>query len=178
MAVPVVIVVAAAENGVIGRDNGLIWRLKSDLKLFRSLTIGRPLVMGRKTFDSIGKPLPGRETIVVTRDPGFRPEGVAVTHDLDAALALGQQIAARTGADSVAIGGGAEIYRQVLPRADRIHLTLVHTAPEGDATFPLPVPAAFSETSRRAMPSGPDDEFPFTILAYERGENAPRSATS
>ena len=168
MTVPVVIVVAAAENGVIGRDNGLIWRLKSDLKLFRSLTLGRPLVMGRKTFQSIGKPLPGRETIVVTRDPGFRPDGVAVAQDLDAALALGQEAAARMGADSVAIGGGAEIYRQVLPRADRIHLSLVHASPLGDALFPVPPPPPFRPVSRREVPAGPDDEHSFSVLVYER----------
>lgn len=168
MTVPVAIVVAAAENGVIGRDNGLIWRLKSDLKHFRSLTIGRPLIMGRKTFESIGKPLPGRETIVLTRDPGFSAAGVHVAHEPDEALATGQAIAARLGADSVAIGGGAEVYALLLPRTDRIHLTRVATSPDGDAHFPAVDPAAFRLASRSDHPAGPDDEFAFSILDYVR----------
>jgi dihydrofolate reductase len=168
MTVPVVIVVAAADNGVIGRDNGLVWRLKTDLKRFRSLTLGRPLIMGRKTFESIGKPLPGRETIVLTRDPSFRPEGVHLAHDLEQALALGQEVAARLGADSVVIGGGENVYRQALPRTDRIHLTQVHAQPEGDAVFPPVDPSRFRESARSDHPAGPDDEHPFSFIDYDR----------
>jgi dihydrofolate reductase len=177
MPVPVVIVVAAAENGVIGRDNGLIWRLKTDLKRFRSLTLGRPLIMGRKTFQSIGKPLPGRETIVLTRDPGFRPEGVAVAGDLQGALALGQEIAARLGADSVVIGGGDQIYRQALPFTERIHLTLVRTSPQGDALFPTVDPALFREVRRDDHPAGPDDEHAYSFVEYERRASAGAAAS-
>ena len=131
MSLPVVIVVAAAENGVIGRDNQLIWRLKTDLRHFRELTLGRPLIMGRKTFQSIGKPLPGRETIVLTRDPAFRHEGVAVAHTMDAALARGQDIGLRMGADSVVVAGGAQVYALAMPQVSRIHLTRVHASPDG-----------------------------------------------
>ncbi|MCZ8106712.1 MAG: dihydrofolate reductase [Burkholderiales bacterium] len=168
MALPVVIVVAAADNGVIGRDNGLIWRLKTDLRRFRSLTLGRPLVMGRKTFESIGKPLPGRETIVVTRNPSFRPEGAAVAGSLEEALALGQEIGARIGADCVVVGGGADIYAQALPLAERIHLTRVHAAPQGDSVFPALDPARYRTLSRESHPAGPDDEFPFEFVDLQR----------
>jgi dihydrofolate reductase len=166
--VPIVIVVAAADNGVIGRDNGLVWRLKTDLRRFRGLTLGRPLVMGRKTFESIGKPLPGRETIVLTRDTSFRPAGVAVAHDLAEALALGQEVAARLGSDSVVIGGGDQVYRQALPVTDRIHLTEVHVSPEGDALFPPVDRAVFGETAREDHAAGPDDEHAFSFVDLVR----------
>ncbi len=168
VALPVVIVVAAADNDVIGRDNGLIWRLKTDLRRFRALTLGRPLVMGRKTFESIGKPLPGRETIVVTRNPSFRPDGVAAAGSLEEALALGQEIGARIGADSVVVGGGADIYAQALPLAVRVHLTRVHASPEGDSRFPRLDPAQYRILSRVSHPAGPDDEFPFEFVDLER----------
>lgn len=168
MTVPLAIVVAAAENGVIGRDNGLVWRLKSDLRHFRALTIGRPLIMGRKTFDSIGKPLPGRETIVLTRDPGFSADGVHVAHDPEEALALSQDIARRMNADSVAVGGGGEVYRLLLPHTDRIHLTRVATSPAGDAHFPDIDATAFRLVRREEHPAGPDDEFAFAFLDYVR----------
>lgn len=168
MALPVVIVVAAADNDVIGRDNGLIWRLKTDLRRFRALTLGRPLVMGRKTFESIGKPLPGRETIVVTRNPTFRPEGAAAAGSLEEALALGQEIGARIGADSVVVGGGADIYAQALPLAERIHLTRVHATPQGDSLFPPLDPARYRTLSREFHPAGPDDEFSFDFVDLQR----------
>lgn len=174
MTIPVVIVVAAAENGVIGNENRLIWRLKTDLRHFRTLTLGRPLVMGRKTFDSIGMPLPGRETIVLTRDPSFRAPGVAVAHDLHGAIALGREIADRLGADSVVIAGGDQIYRLALPVTDRIHLTRVHASPPGDAFFPRVDPALFREVRREDHPAGPDDEHAFSVVDYVR--HTPRGA--
>ena len=168
MTLPVALVVAAADNDVIGRDNGLIWRLRTDLRHFRQLTLGRPLVMGRKTFLSIGAPLPGRETIVLTRDPAFAHEGIRVAHGLDEALALAQDVGAAMGADSVAIGGGGDIYAQTIGRADRIHLTRVHVRPEGDTLFPAIDPALFREVRREAHPAGSSDEHPFTFIDYER----------
>ncbi|MCP8937204.1 dihydrofolate reductase [Alsobacter sp. SYSU M60028] len=165
---PVALVVAVAENGVIGRDNGLIWRLKTDLRHFRALTLGRPVVMGRKTFDSIGKPLPGRETIVLTRDAGFAAPGVTVARSLDEALALGQKIGERLGADSVTVAGGAQVYAQAMPFADRLNVTLVHASPEGDALFPKVDPAVFSVVRREDHPAGPDDEHAFSFVDYER----------
>lgn len=168
MSIPLAIIVAVADNGVIGRDNTLIWRLRSDLQHFKTLTLGKPMVMGRKTFQSIGKPLPGRETIVVTGDKSFRPEGVQVACDLELALALASERAAAMGADMIPIVGGGEIYRQAMPLADRIQLTRVHCAPEGDTFFADPDPAHFVETRRESHPAGPQDEFAFTFIDYAR----------
>jgi dihydrofolate reductase len=168
VALPLVSVVAAAENGVIGRDNGLIWRIRTDLRRFRALTLGRPLVMGRKTFQSIGKPLPGRETIVVTRDPGFSAPGAHVAHGLDAALNLAQELGTRLNADSVVIAGGAQIYAETMGLVDRIHMTLVKASPPGDALFPPIDPARFREVRREDHPAGPDDEFAFSFIDFVR----------
>jgi dihydrofolate reductase len=168
MSVPVVAVAALADNGVIGDDNRLIWRLKTDLKRFRALTMGRPLLMGRKTFQSIGRPLPGRHMVVLTRDPDFAAEGVAIARSLEEGLALGQELACQHGADSVVIGGGEDVYRQAMPLCERLHLTLVHAEPPGDAHFPEFPRAEWAETSRQPHPAGPDDEHPFTFLDLKR----------
>jgi len=165
---PLILVVAVADNGVIGRDNRLLWRLKTDLRRFRELTWGKPMIMGRKTFESIGKPLPGRETIVLTRDPAFQAEGIRVALSWPEAVATGQSLAKRMGADAVAVAGGAEVYALALPEVGRIHLTEVHAAPEGDAVFPDFNRSAFRETARRDHPAGPDDEHPFTFVDLER----------
>lgn len=165
---PIVLIAAIADNGVIGDDNRLIWRLKTDLRRFRSLTLGRPVLMGRKTFLSIGKPLPGRETIVLTRDAGFSAEGVRIAHSLDEALALGQEVAAASGADSVIVAGGAEIYRQALPLADRLELTLVHTKPPGDALFPDWERYAFLPGAKEPHPADADNEHPYTFVTHHR----------
>jgi dihydrofolate reductase len=123
--IPLHLVAAIADNGVIGEGNRLIWRLKSDLKRFRAITWGKPMVMGRKTFESIGKPLPGRETIVLTRDAGFAAEGVSVAHSLEEAFAKAQAIGRRMGAEAAMVAGGADVYAQALPRCDMLRLTLV-----------------------------------------------------
>lgn len=167
-ALPIVLIAAVADNGVIGDDNRLIWRLKTDLRRFRSLTLGRPVVMGRKTYLSIGKPLPGRETIVLTRDLEFAPEGVHVAHSLEQALAAGQLIGAGIGADSVTVAGGADVYRQALPLADRLELTLVHAEPDGDAAFPVWDRSAFVADKRESHPRSADDEHPFTFATFRR----------
>lgn len=168
MALPVVLIAAIADNGVIGDGNRLIWRLKTDLRRFRNLTLGRPVLMGRKTFLSIGKPLPGRETIVLTRDPAFKAEGVHVAHSLEEGLAEGQRLGAAMAADSVVVAGGAEIYAQALPIADRLELTLVHAEPEGDAVFPEWGRAAFDLAGRESHPASADDEHAFTFATYRR----------
>ena len=131
MSAPLVtLIVAVADNGVIGRENTLPWHLPEDLKRFKRLTMGKPMIMGRKTFESIGKPLPGRLNIVVTRDSNYRREGVEVVHGTDAALE------AAAGASEVMVIGGAELFRLFLPRAGRIHLTRVHGNIEGDVMWP------------------------------------------
>lgn len=165
---PLIIVVAVADNGVIGNHNKLVWRLKTDLRRYRELTLGKPMIMGRKTYESIGRPLPGRETIVLTRDPGFSAEGVHVARDWDEAVAMGEELAERMGADAITVAGGAEIYQLALPQAARIHLTEVHAVPPGDTVFPAFDRAAFREVARRDHPAGPDDEHPFTFIDLER----------
>ena len=134
--VPLVLVAAVARNGIIGANGGLPWRLSSDLKRFKALTWGKPLVTGRKTFESIGRALPGRETIVVTRDPTFAPSGVLVAHNLEAALDLAAERACAMGADEIIIGGGGEIYAQTIARAHRLFITEVALDAEGEARFP------------------------------------------
>ena len=162
------LVVAAAENGVIGRNNQLLWRLKTDLRRFRELTWGRPMIMGRKTFESIGKPLPGRETIVLTRDPAFSATGVHVAGTWDEALAKSSALAEIMGSSEIAVVGGAEIYALALPHVQKIFLTNVHAAPEGDAMFPVLDRSIFREMNRRDHPKGPDDEYSFTFIDLER----------
>ena len=162
------IVAAIAENGVIGRDNGLVWRLRSDLRRFRDVTVGKPVIMGRKTFTSIGRPLPGRDNIVLTRDPDFAASGVAVAGGWAEAKRLASEFAAQSGATEIAIIGGAEIYRLALPDAVRLRLTVVHASPKGDVVFPPYDPADYVVVGRDERPAGPDDEHPFTFLDLER----------
>ncbi|HWV41792.1 dihydrofolate reductase [Pseudorhodoplanes sp.] len=166
--IAIVLVVAVAENGVIGRDNKLPWRIKSDLKFFKSVTMDRPVVMGRKTYDSIGKPLPGRTNIVITRRPDFAAPGILVAPGVEPALAAARGDALRRGADTIAVIGGTEIFAQTLPLADRIILTLVHAKPVGDTYFPDLDPAVWREAERLPQPKGPDDEYGFTIVHYQR----------
>ena len=166
--IPLTIVAAVADNGVIGDDNRLIWRLKSDLRHFKEITLGKPMIMGRKTFDSIGRPLPGRRTIVMTRDPGFAVEGVDVARSFDAACARGCELAREMGVAEVIIAGGTQVYAQALPLAQTLRLTRVHATPDGDAAFP-----DFDSTQFRVIreidhPSGSDDEFAFTFIDMER----------
>jgi dihydrofolate reductase len=166
--IAIVFVVAVADNGVIGRDGGLPWRLKSDMAHFRRLTIGKPVVMGRKTFLSLNKPLKDRTNIVVTRDKSFSAAGAVVAHDLDAALTIARDDARRRGTDSVMVIGGADIYTQTLPLADRIELTLVHLEPPGDTLFPALDQRHWREVARSEHPAGPDDDAPFALLTFAR----------
>jgi len=168
--VRVVLVAAVALNGVIGLNGGLPWRLSSDLKRFKALTWGKPLMMGRKTFDSIGRPLPGRETIVATRDPGFAPPGVFVAHDVKAALDLAAERARVMGADQIIVAGGAEIYAQTIDRASRLFITEVALDAEGEARFPPIDPLKWREVRREAGERGPRDEADFAFVEYERQE--------
>lgn len=162
------LVVAVAENGVIGSEGGLPWRLSSDLKTFRRLTMGKPLIMGRRTFQSIGKPLDGRDNIVVTRDPYFAPEGVSVTDSIADALTLARVMARTRGADEVMIIGGAEIYDATLAVADRIYLTRVHASPAGDRHFVALDPAEWLERERETLPQGPKDDHAATLIVMDR----------
>jgi dihydrofolate reductase len=164
----IVLVAAIAENGVIGRGNALPWRLKSDMQHFRALTMGKPVVMGRKTYLSIGKPLPGRTTIVVSRDRAFAAPGIVVAPSLDAALTAARGDALRRNADAILIAGGAEIYEQALPLATQLAITHVHKHVDGDACFPAIDPTLWQEGRRVAPQRAAEDEADFEFVTYER----------
>jgi len=160
------LIVAVAENGVIGRDNDLPWRLPGDLKRFKSVTMGKPLIMGRRTYDSIGRPLPGRANIVLTRDVDFHPDGVLAVHDPDAAIEVAEQEAERVGATEIMVIGGAGVYEIFLNRASRIYLTEIHDSPTGDTEFMPLDPAIWRETDReRHVAEGSDSsDYSFVVL--------------
>ena len=163
----IVLIVAVADNGVIGAGNAIPWRLKTDLRRLKALTIGRPVVMGRKTFESFPRrPLPGRTNIVVTRDPTFRGAGAVVTTSLPDALALARADALRRSVAEIAVIGGTEIYVQCMDVADRLEVTEVHARPEGDTRFPAIDKARWDEVSRVPHPAGPDDSAAFTYVTY------------
>ena len=165
---PLIIVVAVAENGVIGHNNELPWRLPGDARHFQRMTMGKPVIMGRSTLQSMGKALPGRANIVLTRDPNFRFEGVLVARDLESGLALAAQEAQRMGAKEIAIIGGAGVFAEALPRTARIELTEVHARPEGDTHFPEFDRKEWRETRR----DGPHQEkgatYPYSFVTLER----------
>jgi dihydrofolate reductase len=173
MALPLVIVVAIAENGVIGKDNGLSWRMPSDLKRFRRITMGKPLIMGRKTFQSIGRPLPGREIVVVTRDEAFEAAGVHIVHSPPEAVMKAQELAAKMGSDEIIIAGGAAIYAALLACASRIDLTRVHARIEGDAIFPSLDRKGWRETGREKHDAQPGDDHDFTLITLSRARRSP-----
>jgi dihydrofolate reductase len=166
--IDIVLIAAVAENGVIGRDNRLPWRLKSDMQHFRNVTMGKPVVMGRRTFQSLARPLDGRTTIVVTRDPDFSAGGIVVAPSLQAALAAARGDALRRGADAIMVAGGAEIYKQAMLLAEELLITLVHARPEGDAVFPEIDRKVWRETDRSEHPAGRGDEAGFAVVRYER----------
>ncbi len=165
---PLLIVAAVAHNGVIGANNRLLWRLSSDLKRFKALTLGKPLVMGRKTFESIGRPLPGRETIVVTRHAAFVPAGALVAHSLEAALALAAERAAAMGADAIVIAGGGEIYAQTIGRADRLAITEVALEPRRRHALSADRSGRMARGQARDWRAWRRDEADFAFVDYER----------
>ena len=164
----IVLIVAVAENGVIGANGAIPWRLRSDLARFKTLTTGRPVVMGRKTFVSIGRPLPGRTNIVVTRDSGFRADGVVVTYSFTDAKAIATGDALRRFATEIAVIGGAEIYAQWMDSADRLEITEVHARPDGDTRLPAVDQAVWEEVARVRNPAGPDDSADFSYVTFRR----------
>jgi dihydrofolate reductase len=168
----IILLAAVSENGVIGRDNRLPWRLKSDMQHFRAVTVGKPVIMGRKTYESIGKPLKGRTTIVVSRDAAFAAPGVLVAAVLDAALAAARGDALRRGADAIIVAGGAEIYLQTMPLATRLEITQVYKSVDGDARFPAINPQFWRETTRVEHEPGAEDEAAFAFITCERATAA------
>ena len=166
--VPLAFIVARAENGVIGREGGLPWHLSGDLKFFKAQTLGKPVVMGRKTYESIGKPLPGRPNLVITRDPAFRAEGVEVFGDVASALARARALAAGSGAEEIMVIGGGQIFEETWAQARRLYLTVVHASPEGDTHMTAPDPAEWREVRRDPPVSGGEGQPDFSIVVLER----------
>jgi dihydrofolate reductase len=164
----IVLVVAVADNGVIGSHGAIPWRLKSDMQRFKRMTIGKPVVMGRKTFASIGRPLPGRTNILLTRDANFRAGGAVVTTSFADARAVATGDALRRSADEIAVIGGAEIYAQWMACADRLEVTEVHVRPEGDTCFASIDTATWEEVARVRNPAGPEDSADFSYVTYRR----------
>jgi dihydrofolate reductase len=168
MPIPLSIIAAVADNGVIGRDNKLIWRLRTDLRRFRALTMGKPMIMGRRTFESLGQPLKGREIVVISSSRSFKAGGVHVVHSFGEAVSRAEELAAGLSAAEIMVGGGYRVFAEALPLAKRLYLTLVHCEPAGDARFPRYSPLDFRETRRERHDSSPDDEHPFTFVDLER----------
>jgi dihydrofolate reductase len=162
------IIVAVAENGVIGNNNSLPWKLPEDLQNFKRITMGKPVVMGRKTYESIGKPLPGRTNIVITRNVSFHAEGVQVVHSIDDALAMASEIAAHAGVGEVMVMGGADIYAATIPRADRLYITEVHASVEGDAVLPTIDWTCWREVCREQRVAQSPNPYDYSFVCYER----------
>jgi len=158
------VIAAVAENGVIGRENGLPWRLPEDLRHFKRITMGKPVIMGRRTWDSIGRPLPGRTNIVISRNPDCVVEGILVVASLEEALARAGRIAAADGVEEAVVIGGAEIYRAAIPRADRLYITEVHVSVEGDTRLPAIDWRQWREVSREYHTG----ELDYSFVRYER----------
>lgn len=156
------LVLAISENGVIGRTGGLPWHLPEDLHHFKSLTMGHTVVMGRKTFEAVGRPLRGRHTVVVTKDRAFQPEGVTVAHNIEDALGWG------TGDEEIFVAGGADVYRQTLPYADRVYLTLVHARVEGDVDFAELDLSTWKLVEEQFHARDERHEYSFSIRVYSR----------
>jgi len=164
----IVILAAVAENGVIGRGDVLPWRLKSDMRHFRAMTMGKPVVIGRKTYLSIGRPLAGRTTIVVSRDSGFAAPGILVAPSLEAAITAARGDALRRNAGAIVIAGGADIYAQALPLATQLAITHVHQRVDGDARFPAIDADVWREGARSEHQPAAEDEAAFAFVTYER----------
>ena len=164
----VVLVAAIGENGVIGRDGQLPWHLRSDLQHFKKVTLNRPVIMGRRTFESIGRLLPQRTNILVTRDLGLVAPGTVLATSLDAAFAYARDDARKRGVDEIMVIGGSDIFAATIADADRLEITLVHASPEGDVTFPPIDPRAWRAVAHEWHKRGPHDDVDFTTLTYER----------
>jgi len=174
MAPRISIIAALAGNLVIGRDNRLPWHLPADLGRFKALTMGRPMLMGRRTWESLPGLLPGRSHLVLTRDPDYRADGCRIVHSLEEALEAAGEV------PELMVIGGAELYAQALPLADRLYLTLVRACPDGDTFFPDYDPADWRETDREDRPADERNPYPYSFLTFERRvwPGRPPSATA
>lgn len=161
-------VVAVAQNGTIGRDNDMPWRLSTDLKRFKALTLGKPVIMGRKTWESIGRPLPGRLNVVISRNADFAVQGATVVHSLEEAIEVAKNHAEQAQIDEICIIGGGNIYTQAMPMADIVHLTHVLADIEGDTGFPELDPAEWQVIASENVPVGEKDNYPTRYCVYKR----------
>lgn len=164
----IALIAAVADNGVIGNEKEMVWHIKSEFQYFKKTTIGHPVIHGRKSFEALGKPLPKRANIVVTRDKGYKAEGVTVVHTLEEALNLAKDIARKDGVDEVFVCGGAEIYKMALPLADRFYLTEVHMKPDGITKFPAFDRHEWVETKREFHKALEGESADYTITVLER----------
>lgn len=172
MQIPVYLIVAVAENGVIGHDGTMPWRLSTDLKRFKSLTMGKPVVMGRKTWVSLGRPLPGRANIVITRDKNFSADGAIVVHSLSEGLRIGRMEAEKANADAVFVIGGGEIFREAMGLAQKMYVTEIQAKIAGDTYFPVFDPMQWRATFAENVPAGEKDTHASRFVVYERTEHA------
>ncbi|KGK40971.1 dihydrofolate reductase [Nitrincola sp. A-D6] len=166
------IIVAQSQNRVIGVNNKLPWYLPEDLKYFKQITQGKPIIMGRKTYESIGRPLPGRTNIVITRDSSYQLPGIKVVHTLDQALELAEQQALVDGSEEVLVIGGSEIYALALPQADRLYVTQVHASIAGDAFFPVLEADQWQEMLRQDFSADGPNPYDYSFIVYQRADNA------
>jgi dihydrofolate reductase len=164
----IVLIAAVADNGVIGADGAIPWRLKSDQRRFKAMTMGKPVVMGRKTFLSLPRPLPGRTNIVLTRDANFRAAGAVVMTSFEVARAVSQADALRRSVDEIAVIGGAEVYAQWMDVADCLEITEVHARPPGDTRFAAIDASQWEEVARVRHPAAQDDSADFSYVTYRR----------
>lgn len=165
----ITLIAAVSENNVIGRDLDMPWKLSTDLKRFKALTMGKPMIMGRKTFFSVGeRPLPGRPHIIISRNPHYRPQGVDVVASLEEAISLAKEKAQALGVDEIFVAGGGEIYRQAMPFADQLSVTHVDVSLDGDTFFPTIDPAIFKKIDEIGQPAGEKDNYPVRFATYRR----------
>ncbi|MBX4955707.1 dihydrofolate reductase [Rhizobium lentis] len=162
------IIAAVARNGIIGREGDMPWRLSSDLKRFKALTLGKPVVMGRKTYNSIGKPLPGRPNVVISRQAAIDHSDISMAHSLTEAMDAAERLALQTGADEICIIGGGQIYAQAIDLADRLCITHVEADLDGDASFPAIDPATWQAGEALEVSAGEKDSYPTRYIVYER----------
>jgi dihydrofolate reductase len=164
------LIAAVGANNVIGMDGDMPWRIPSDFAWFKRTTMGRPMIMGRKQFETFPKPLAGRPHIVVTRQMDYAPEGVHVVHDLDGAYALAADLAAASGADEIMVIGGGDIYAQAMEKADRLYISHVALSPDGDVRFPEIDPEIWAVLDAPEVTPSEKDDAPYSIKIYERRE--------
>ena len=168
MTAKIAMIAGFAENGVIGAHGTIPWRIPSDMAFFRRTTMGKPIIMGRRQYESVGRPLPGRTNLVVSRKPGYQPEGVIVINELAAALDHGRTIADADGVDEVMVIGGGEIYAAAMPFADRLYISHIALTPAGDVVFPAIDPAVWRLIDEPDVEPSPKDDGGYAIRIYER----------